>query len=245
MAVAAARSGHRVAVFSIEMRRRQLERRLLASLSGVPLSRISGGYLGAVDYPKVTDAIQGMQNLPIAIDDRGDLTASDVRQTCRLMRADGGLGLVIVDYVQLMDGTGARRGANRNEQITDISRRLKQLTDECSVPILLVSQLNRAAASREDKRPQLSDLRESGSLEQDADNVCFLHRKNHKLSGVTTFIIEKQRNGPCGERNLTFDRDISLFTDGGSEPEPTPEEPQPTRASGRKRSFANRYNRGD
>ena len=228
MAVAAARTGKHVAVFSLEMRRRQLERRLLSSLSRVALSRIVGGYLGAADYLAVSEALQSMHDLPISIDDRGGVTFWDVRSTCRRMRAERGLDMVIIDYVQLMKGSLDRRGANRNDEITDISHRLKELADECNVPILLLSQLNRAAASRQDKRPQLSDLRESGALEQDADIVAFLHRNSHKTGGVTNFIIEKQRNGATGAVNLTFERDISLFVDGGEEPS-APEKAHHTR----------------
>jgi replicative DNA helicase len=232
-AVAAAKTGKRVAVFSLEMRRRQLERRLMSSLSGVALSRIVGGYLGALDYPRVSEALQTMQDLPISIDDRGGVTFWDVRTTCRRMRADVGLDMVVIDYVQLMRGSLDRRGASRNDEITDISRRLKEFADECAVPVLLVSQLNRAAAARTDKRPQLSDLRESGALEQDADIVAFLHRDSHRTGGTTAFIIEKARNGPTGSLNLTFERDISTFLDGGEEP---PAEPAPMyRRSSRRR----------
>ena len=241
MAVAAATTGVRVAVFSLEMRRRQLERRLLSSLSGVSLSRIAGGYLGSEDYPRVSAALETILTLPISIDDRGGVTFWDVRSTCRRMRSEGGLGLVIIDYVQLMKGSLDRRGANRNEEITDISRRLKELADECSVPVLLLSQLNRGAAARQDKRPQLSDLRESGALEQDSDLVTFLHRQSHKTGGPTTFIIDKARNGPTGSVTLLFDRETSTFTDapdGAAEPEAEPAEAPVTRR--RSRPYASR-----
>lgn len=219
MAVAAAKAGHRVALFSLEMRRRQLEYRLLASLSGVPLKRIMGGHLNEFDFEKMSGAMTMLSELPILVDDRGGQSIWDIRAACRRLRAEGGLGLVIIDYLQLMAGSLERRGATRNDEMTDISRRTKQLADECDVPILALSQLNRGADSRTDKTPQLSDLRESGSLEQDADIVAFLHRKNHRASGPTGFIIGKQRNGPTGTVILTFDRETQQFGDAGLEAE--------------------------
>jgi replicative DNA helicase len=221
-AVAAASKGARVAVFSLEMRRKQLEYRLMAQLSNVPLSRILGGFLLDVDYAKVAPAACTMAELPIAIDDRAGQTAWDIRAACRRLKADRGLDLVVVDYVQLMPGTLERRGASRNDEVTDISRRMKILADEMSVPVLLLSQLTRESEKRADPRPKLMDLRESGALEQDADLVCFLHRKHHRESGMTNFIVEKQRNGPTGTVNLTIDRDTTTFTDGGDEPPSLP-----------------------
>lgn len=224
-AVAAARAGKRVAIFSLEMRRQQLEYRILAQLSQVPLSRILGGHLGDPDYARISTAMCEMSELGIEIDDRGGQTAWEVRSACRRLKAEQGLDMVVLDYVQLMTGTLERRGASRNDEITDISRRLKVLADEVGVPILLLSQLSRENEKRADPRPKLSDLRESGALEQDADLVCFLHRKNHREGGVTNFIIEKQRNGATGTVNLTLDRDVTTFLDGGEEPPEPPKEP--------------------
>lgn len=235
-AIAAARSTgstgrrRRVAVFSLEMRRIQIEYRILAQLSRVPLSRLLSGHLTEGDYPLVSQAMCDMAELQIEIDDRAAQTAWDIRGACRRLQAEGGLDQVIIDYVQLMSGSLERRGATRNEEITDISRRLKGLGDELGVPMLVLSQLSRANESRPDPRPKLSDLRESGSLEQDADMVAMLHRKNHREGGVTNFILEKQRNGPTGTLNLTFDRDINLFEDGGVEPTPEPAAQKPARA---------------
>ena len=241
-AVHAAQAGRRVAIFSLEMRRRQLEYRILAQLSGLPLTRLLGGYLGDPDYGPLSAAMGIMWNLPIEIDDRAGQSAWDVRGACRRLKAKGGLDLVVIDYVQLMPGTLDRRGATRNEEITDISRRMKGLADEVDVPVLLLSQLNRANEQRSDPRPKLSDLRESGALEQDADLVCFLHRKNHREGGTTAFIFEKQRNGPTGTVNLTLDRDITTFTDGGEEPPATVEPPTKVRAP---RLFAGRARHGE
>jgi replicative DNA helicase len=222
--IAASRAGKRAVIFSLEMRRRQLEYRVLSQLSGVPLTRIMSGYLGEQDYERIGLATGAMAELDIEIDDSAAMTAWDVRSACRRLKAERGLDLVVIDYVQLMRGTLERRGASRSDEVGDISRRLKILADEVSVPVLLLSQLNRGADNRSDKRPQLTDLRESGALEQDADIVAFLHRKHHRESGTTNFIIEKQRNGPTGTVNLTIARETQTFTDGGDDP-PEPEKP--------------------
>lgn len=235
-ATAAARAGKVVGIFSLEMRRRQLEYRLLANFSQVPLTRILGGYLGEADYERLVPAMAELQRLTIFVDDRSGLSAWDVRSSCRRMKAEHGLDLVVVDYIQLMSSTIESRGHNRNAEIADISRRLKVLADEVSVPMIVLSQLSRAGRDRNDKRPILSDLRDSGALEQDADLVGFLHRKDHRASGLTEFILDKQRNGPTGTINLSLERDTQTFTDQGLEPEqpalppPDPakvEEPKP------------------
>lgn len=216
-AVTAAQAGKRIAIFSLEMRRKQLEYRILSQLTGVPLAKILGGYLGESDWGKVSQAMGVMNDLQIEIDDRAGQTAVDIRAACRRMKADGGIDLAVVDYVQLMPGTLERRGANRNEEITDIAMRLKWLADEVSIPILLLSQLSRDSTKRVDPRPKLSDLRDSGSLEQHADIVGLLHRKNHREGGPTEFLLEKQRQGSTGVVILNFDRDTTTFTDAGVE----------------------------
>ena len=224
-AVAAARSGKRVALFSLEMRRRQIEHRILSSLSGVALQQIMSGWVSDAVAEPLSQAYNQMGDLAIEIDDTTGRTVWDIRGACRRLKADGGLDLVIVDYVQLMPGTLDKRGATRNEEITDISRRLKTLADEASLPVLVLSQLNRGGTDRPDPRPKLIDLRESGALEQDADRVCFLHRKHHKEGGSTEFIVEKARNGPTGTVILSLNLDTTTFTDGGEPlPAPTPEE---------------------
>lgn len=216
-AVAAARAGEHVAIFSLEMRRRQLEYRMLSAMSGVLATRLLTGYLTEEDYKNISEALNTFAELPIYINDRARQTVADIRISCRRLKNEKGLGLVIIDYVQLMQGSLERRGATRNEEITDISRRLKVLADELGVPMMVLSQLKRTGGAR----PTLEDLRESGSLEQDADLACLLHRKNHKESGTTNFMLEKQRNGPTGTINLLFDRDRQRFEDAG---EPTEEE---------------------
>lgn len=235
-AMAGAKTGKVVGMFSLEMRRRQLEYRMLSNLSGIPLERIRGGFLGEPDYDRMSSAMAAMADLPIYIDDQAGKTVWDIRSSCRRMKSEHGLDLVVIDYVQLMAGALERRGATRTEQVTDISNRLKVLADEISAPILLLSQLNRGADSRADPRPKLSDLRESGSLEQDADKVIFLHRKHHRESGTTNVIVDKDRNGPGGTVNVTFTRENQTFVDGGEEPPaPAPEE-KPAKAK-RQRSI--------
>lgn len=219
----AAKAGKRTAVFSLEMRRKQLEYRMLSSLSGVPLSRILSGCLMAPDWAPVSAAVGVMNELPIYVNDRAGMSIGDIRTECRRLKSEeGALDLVIIDYVQLMDGMLEKR-STRNEQIGDTSKRCKHLADELGVSIVLLSQLSRANEKRPDPRPKLSDLRESGALEQDADNVCFLHRRNHREGGLTYFIAEKQRNGPTGTLKLSLDRDIVTFTDAPDLAEPVPE----------------------
>jgi len=239
-AVAAARTKRRdgtprhIGLFSLEMAREQLELRMLAAQASVPLSSILDGYCTDDQYGRLTNAMGELAEMNIHIDDTAGRTVEEIRAECRRLQVDHGLDLVIVDYVQLIPGSNpqqSKRGSNRNEEMTHISRATKSIARHLRVPLLLLSQLNRASASRSDKRPELSDLRESGALEQDADIVAFLHRKTHRQSGVTNFILEKQRNGPTGTVNLTFDRDIQLFTDGGEEPaESVPAPGQPAKS---------------
>lgn len=232
--VESAKRGTRVLFYSMEMTKEQLELRILAGLSGVPLKRIAGGYVLDAEWPQLAAAIEVMHELPISIDDTPGRTAWQIRSGAKRLKVETGVELVVIDYVQLMPGTLERKGVTRNEEVTDISRKLKIMAGELSVAVILLSQLNRAAEGRSDPRPKLSDLRDSGALEQDADLVCFLHRKNHREGGVTNFILEKQRNGPTGTVNLTLDRDITLFVDGGEEPAPKPPTPEETEEQKRK-----------
>jgi replicative DNA helicase len=184
--VAAARAGAKCAIFSMEMTRDQLEFRILSSLSNVPLTQLLRGYVPSAEaWTSLSASHALMSELSIEIDDSPARTAWDIRGAVRRMKAEKGLDLVVIDYVQLMPGTIDRRGATRNEELTDISRRLKILAGEAKVCIMLLSQLSRPDSSRADPRPRLQDLRDSGALEQDADLVCFLHRKNHREGGVT------------------------------------------------------------
>lgn len=241
VAVAAASGQKVVAVFSLEMSREQLETRLLAQLSQVHIGRIRGGHIDEADWPRLSDAMGKLGELPLFIDDGSGRNFWEIRAACRRLRAEQGLDLVIVDYVQLMPGTLDQRTATRTAEITDISRRLKVLAGELRVPIILLSQLNRGADGRGDSRPRLQDLRESGSLEQDADLVCFLHRRHHLEDGTTNFIIEKARNGPGGTVDLSIWRDLQTFTDGPTAvPEPTPVEGEAPEKRKRPRKFWSR-----
>lgn len=225
-AIAASQAGKRVVIFSLEMRRKQLEYRLLSTLSNVPLTRMLTGFLGSKDYEGISAGLELLAATNILIDDRSAQPVTSMRGASRRLRNEGGLDLIVIDYVQLVPGALDGK-ASRNEQVTDISRRLKELADECNVPVLLVSQLSRANEKRADPRPRLSDLRESGALEQDADAVIFLHRANHRVGGETELIIEKQRNGPTGTVMLSMDRDTTTFTDAGLAPEPVQPAPKP------------------
>jgi replicative DNA helicase len=215
-ALAAAKTGKRIAIFSMEMRRRQLEYRIVSSLSSVACTRLLSGFISSTEYPKISYAFELIHKLSVSIDDRARQTVHDIRSACRRMKAEGGLDMVVVDYVQLMPGSLDRKGSTRNEELTDISRRMKILADEIAAPIMMLSQLRRLDGRR---RPQLEDLRESGALEQDSDIVAFLHRSDHRAGGMTEFILAKQRNGPTGTVKLSFERDTLTFTDAGQETE--------------------------
>ncbi len=208
-AVHAARAGARVAVISLEMRRRQLEYRILSSLAQVDLTRMVSGYTTKPEDLKLADALEAMHALPLSIDDKAGQNVYEIRTAARRLKLETGLDLLIVDYFQLMPGTLARKGATRNEELTDISRRFTEVSDELSVPVVLLSQLRRL----DGRRPGLEDLRECGALEQDASVVGILHRKNHREDGPTEFILAKQRNGPTGTVMLSIQRDTTTFTE--------------------------------
>lgn len=221
-AMAAAETGARTLVFSMEMAAQQLEYRWLSSLSGVPAMHFMTGYLGpqtSEEWPRIHAALERMHAAPIYIDDQPARTVADVRAMARLVSSQGGLDLIVIDYVQLMPGSLEKRNATRTEELAHISRSLKRLAGEMRVPIILVSQLRRIIG-----RPKLDDLRESGSLEQDADVVAFLHRKSHREEGTTEMIVEKQRNGPTGTLLLTFHKQTLTFADGGEPPSESADE---------------------
>lgn len=226
-----------VAFFSLEMRRVLLEDRMLSSLCGIPSTLLRSGHIFGDDQrEQVAQGLGRMQNMNLHIDDTKGRTIFDIRAACRRLRSEHGLDAVIIDYVQLMEGSLERRGATRNEEITDISRRLNVMFGELDVAGIIISQLSRPNENRPDPRPQLKDLRDSGALEQDADLACFLHRRNHKLPGLTQFIIEKARNGPTGVINLDFDRDTTTFKEYEGEP-PAEPEPTPVEKKARQKSF--------
>jgi replicative DNA helicase len=209
-----------VAVFSLEMSKEQLVQRMLCSEALVDLGRLLRGRLSEDDYVRLAQAAGHLNTAPIWIDDSGSLTVLETRAKARRLKADQPeLGLVIIDYIQLMHSAG--ESENRQQEVSLISRGLKALGKELGVPILALSQLSRAPEQRADHRPQLSDLRESGSLEQDADLVMFLYRPEYYLppleaqekglQGKAELIIGKQRNGPTGTVDLFFRKESTRF----------------------------------
>jgi replicative DNA helicase len=207
-----------VGVFSLEMSKEQLFLRMLTGEARIDAHRLRGGFLGERDWGKLAQAIGTLSESKIFIDDTPSIGVLEMRSKCRRLASQHGLHLVIIDYVQLMQGRG--RFENRTLELASISRSLKGLAKELSVPIVLLSQLSRATESRADHRPQLSDLRESGALEQDADVVIFIYREDQyadknapatDAQGVAELIIGKQRNGPTGVVKLAFIREFTRF----------------------------------
>ena len=216
------------AIFSLEMSKEQLGLRMLCSEARVSSVKLRTGFLASSDWPNLTAAAGRVSEAPIFIDDSPQLSTLDVRARSRRLKAEHSLGLVIIDYLQLMHGS--RKIESRQLEISEISRGLKGLAKELNVPIIALSQLSRAVESRTDKRPLLSDLRESGSIEQDADVVAFIYRdevydKDTAKAGIAEILIRKQRNGPIGDVELAFQKEFTRFEnlahhDAGLEPAP-------------------------
>ncbi|MDX1546068.1 MAG: replicative DNA helicase [Rhodothermales bacterium] len=211
-----------VAIFSLEMSAQQLAQRLLTSEARVDAQRARTGRLAEEDWPRLARAAGRLSAAPIFIDDTPGLGILELRAKCRRLKAEHDIGLVIVDYLQLMHGTNLGRNANREQEIAQISRSLKGLAKELNVPVIALSQLSRAVETRGgDKRPQLSDLRESGSIEQDADVVAFIYRaerygitvdeNGNSTEGIGEILIGKQRNGPIGDVKLAFVHQFARF----------------------------------
>jgi replicative DNA helicase len=206
---AAVDHGVPVAIFSLEMSKEQLSLRMLCAEASIDSSRLRSGFFSMEDWERVTDAAGVLSAAPIFIDDSASLSAMDVRAKARRLKMDKNIGLIIIDYLQLMQG---RAGAERRDlEISEISRGMKALAKEISLPVIALSQLNRMLEQRTDKRPRLSDLRESGALEQDADVVAFIYRdevynkeETNPRKGIAEVILAKQRNGPTGDALLTF-----------------------------------------
>ena len=207
--------GMPVAVFSMEMGASQLALRMLSSVGKLDQQRLRTGRLQDDDWPRLTSAIQKMHEAPLYIDETAAMTAIDLRARARrLARTCGRLGMIIVDYLQLMSASS--EGENRATEISEISRGLKSLAKELAVPVVALSQLNRTVEQRTDKRPVMSDLRESGAIEQDADLILFIYRDevynpDTTDKNVAEIIIGKQRNGPIGRLNLRFDGQYTKF----------------------------------
>jgi len=212
---AAIRGRTPVAVFSLEMSKEQLVQRLLCSQAEVPLHRLRNGYLSNEDWPRLTTAAGLLTSAPIFIDDSAAVTVMEVRAKCRRLRAEGRLGMIVIDYLQLLRPSGPSE--NRVQELSVITRSLKQLAKELNVPVVALSQLSRQVETRDKSgRPQLSDLRESGSIEQDADLVMFVYRevvynRDTPEPGKAQIIVAKQRNGPTGDVDLTFLRECTKF----------------------------------
>jgi replicative DNA helicase len=207
-----------VGVFSLEMSKEQLFLRMLTSEARIDAHRLRGGFLGERDWGKLSQAIGTLSEAKIFIDDTASIGVLEMRAKCRRLASQYGLHLIIIDYVQLMQGRG--KFENRTLELASISRSLKGLAKELGVPIVLLSQLSRAPESRSDHRPQLSDLRESGALEQDADVVAFIYREEQYVDknnpppealGTAEIIIGKQRNGPTGVVKLAFLKEYTRF----------------------------------
>jgi replicative DNA helicase len=206
-----------VAVFSMEMGASQLAVRVVGSIGRIDQGHLRTGKLSDDEWPRLTEAIEKLRTVSLHIDETPGLTPSELRANARrLARQCGKLGLIVVDYLQLMSGSGGSGGDNRATELGEISRGLKMLAKELQCPVIALSQLNRSVEQRTDKRPMMSDLRESGAIEQDADIIMFIYRddyynKDSKDPGVAEIIIGKQRNGPTGTVRLTFLKNLTRF----------------------------------
>jgi len=240
-------AGAGVALFSLEMSADQLATRVLAEQSGISSENLRMGKISQQDFRQLARAAAELQTLPFYIDDTPGLTIAALRTRARRLKRQKGIGLIVVDYLQLLQGTGRNSNDNRVQEISEISRGLKQLAKELDVPVIGLSQLSRAVEQREDKRPQLSDLRESGSIEQDADIVLFIYREDYyvaarepkapkddddikivesyqqwqqdmgRVYGLAEVIIAKQRHGSTGKVRLKFDSRITKFSDAADD----------------------------
>jgi replicative DNA helicase len=206
-------AGETVAIFNMEMPAIQMVQRMLSAEGNIDAQVFRTGNLDEEDWEKLTMAIGTLAEVPIFIDDTPGLTVFDIRAKLRRLQAEHGLGLVVIDYLQLIRGRG---GESRQQEISEISRSLKLLARELDVPVIALSQLSRAVEQRQDKRPMLSDLRESGSIEQDADIVAFLYRDDYydeesERKNIMEVIIGKHRNGPVGKVELLFLKNYNKF----------------------------------
>jgi len=212
---AATQSKLPVIVFSLEMAKDQLVRRMLSAVGSVDASRMRTNDLKPDDWPRLIEAADVLSRAEVYLDDSAPMTPLEIRAKSRRLKAEKGLGMIVVDYLQLMHA-GGRRMDNREQEISEISRSLKGLARELEVPILALSQLNRGVESRTDKRPIMSDLRESGAIEQDADLILFIYRdevynQDSPDVGIAEIVIGKQRSGPTGKVRLHFTQEYTRF----------------------------------
>lgn len=226
-------NGGVVGFFSLEMSAEQLATRIISEQTGIPSNKIRRGAIGETDFERIKDVSIELQSLPFYVDETGGLSIGQLAARARRLKRQRGLDLLVIDYVQLLQGSTRRSSENRVQEITEITTRLKALAKELNVPVVALSQLSRQVESREDKHPQLSDLRESGSIEQDADVVLFVYREEYYLTnkeprpgtadhdkwltemdavhGKAEVIIGKQRHGPTGTVSLQFDAEVTRF----------------------------------
>ncbi|WP_294748878.1 replicative DNA helicase [uncultured Exiguobacterium sp.] len=213
----ATRADENVAIFSLEMGAEQLVMRMLCAEGNVDAQRLRTGQLEEEDWGKLSLAMSNLSQAGIYIDDTPGIRVNDIRAKCRRLKQEHGLGMIMIDYLQLIQGNG-RSSDNRQQEVSEISRSLKSLARELEVPVIALSQLSRGVESRQDKRPMMSDIRESGAIEQDADIVAFLYRddyynKETEDANTIEIIIAKQRNGPTGTVKLAFRKEFNKFVD--------------------------------
>ncbi len=229
------KNGGVVAFFSLEMSSEQLATRIMSEQSGISSEKIRRGKITEEEFHKIVEVSQELQSLPLYIDDTGGISIAQLAARARRLKRQRGIGLIIVDYLQLLTGSSRKAAEGRVQEVTEITTGLKALAKELNVPIMALSQLSRQVENRDDKRPQLADLRESGSIEQDADVVTFIYREEYylarkepkpnteehfawqdemdKATGITEVIIGKQRHGPTGTVQLMFDANLTRFRD--------------------------------
>lgn len=220
------RAQETVAIFSLEMSAAQLVQRMVCAESNVDASKLRTGSLEDHDWEKLTMAIATLSEAEIYIDDTPGITVMDIRTKCRRLKKERGLSLILIDYLQLIHSRG-KSMENRQQEVAEISRTLKQIARELEIPVIALSQLSRGVEQRQDKRPLMSDLRESGSLEQDADIVAFLYRddyynKDTEKKNIIEIIIAKQRNGPVGTVELVFLKNFNKFVNFERNHSPAP-----------------------
>lgn len=211
----ATKARENVAIFSLEMGAEQLVMRMLCAEGNIDAQVLRTGNLEADDWRKLTMAMGTLSNAGIFIDDSPGIRINEIRSKCRRLQQEHGLGMIMIDYLQLIMGSG-RSSDNRQQEVSEISRSLKALARELKVPVIALSQLSRGVEQRQDKRPMMSDLRESGSIEQDADIVSFLYREDYydketEMQNMIEIIIAKQRNGPTGTVTLAFAKEYNKF----------------------------------
>lgn len=212
----ATKTDENVAIFSLEMGAEQLVMRMLCAEGNIDAQNLRTGSLTDEDWRKLTMAMGSLSNAGIYIDDTPGVRINEIRSKCRRLKQERGLGMIMIDYLQLIQGSGGKGSENRQQEVSEISRSLKALARELKVPVIALSQLSRGVEQRQDKRPMMSDIRESGSIEQDADIVAFLYRddyydKESENKNIIEIIIAKQRNGPVGTVQLAFAKEYNKF----------------------------------